>query len=432
MESPDESHRFAPLLRHHRSRTGYTQQELADFSTISIRAIRDLERGRTRQPHKDTVLLLADALRLDERDRVALLSAAGRTSGRHCALTAQVCPPPPPPRTPILGRQEEVEALASTLASPGRRWVTVSGVPGVGRTRFVAEVVRRHHADDPVPVLWAAQYDALPPGEPRTGLADLADQACEALFGALGGARRERAVAFAEAVGNRRILLVLDAPGAGVPDREVLAFLLGRCPQTRVIAVADRPCGSPGEEVFPLQPLSPDTAFEVLAWYMRDMRLAPASQSEDAPHLARICALLDHLPGALVHASSWLSLYDPADLLAHLSENPLPFLSPVTGGPDMTDSLRRSVAACTPDEAAVLRLLRAAAGGAPDELARVAGLSLAACGRALNGLITRGLARSDRSAGEVRVHPLNLVRALQAADDNAARAVARESVALSV
>jgi transcriptional regulator with XRE-family HTH domain len=57
-------------------RSGVTQQQLADLSTISTRTIRDLEKGRVSHPRRETVRLLADALRVDHRARQALERSA--------------------------------------------------------------------------------------------------------------------------------------------------------------------------------------------------------------------------------------------------------------------------------------------------------------------------------------------------------------------
>ncbi|GIH26469.1 hypothetical protein Aph01nite_47790 [Acrocarpospora phusangensis] len=67
---------FAALLLRYRRRTGITQQQLADLSTISARAIRDLEKGRAKHPRRTTVRLLADALRIDEHERTILERSA--------------------------------------------------------------------------------------------------------------------------------------------------------------------------------------------------------------------------------------------------------------------------------------------------------------------------------------------------------------------
>jgi transcriptional regulator with XRE-family HTH domain len=60
---------FAPLLRALREHACLTQEELAERSGLSIRAISDLERGRTSKPHRKSVALLAEALRIEGESR---------------------------------------------------------------------------------------------------------------------------------------------------------------------------------------------------------------------------------------------------------------------------------------------------------------------------------------------------------------------------
>jgi len=76
MEAP-ESPAFADLLRRHRTAAGLTQEELAERSGLSPRGILYLERGG-RQPYRDTIRRLADALLLSEEERVALVTTARR------------------------------------------------------------------------------------------------------------------------------------------------------------------------------------------------------------------------------------------------------------------------------------------------------------------------------------------------------------------
>jgi transcriptional regulator with XRE-family HTH domain len=52
------------LLRRYRKAAGLTQEELAARAGLSVRGISDLERGIKAVPRKDTVQMLADALRL--------------------------------------------------------------------------------------------------------------------------------------------------------------------------------------------------------------------------------------------------------------------------------------------------------------------------------------------------------------------------------
>lgn len=76
MTTPCKTSKFGSLLQFHRLRAGLTQQQLADFSALSVRAIRDLEHGRVERPRQDTVRLLADALRLSADSRAVFLDAA--------------------------------------------------------------------------------------------------------------------------------------------------------------------------------------------------------------------------------------------------------------------------------------------------------------------------------------------------------------------
>lgn len=67
---------FGPRLRALRNRAGLAQEELAERSGLSVRTIRDLERGRVARPRRETVRLLATALDLREDDRGELLRLA--------------------------------------------------------------------------------------------------------------------------------------------------------------------------------------------------------------------------------------------------------------------------------------------------------------------------------------------------------------------
>ena len=65
------------LVRGFRHASGVTLEDVAHRSGVSVRAISDTERGRSRTPHARSLLALADALCLDEGDRRLLLAARG-------------------------------------------------------------------------------------------------------------------------------------------------------------------------------------------------------------------------------------------------------------------------------------------------------------------------------------------------------------------
>jgi transcriptional regulator with XRE-family HTH domain len=65
------------LLRRHRRAAGMTLEELAETSGVSVRAISDMERGRTRAPQRRTLQSLVDALRLPRAHGVCGTRRAG-------------------------------------------------------------------------------------------------------------------------------------------------------------------------------------------------------------------------------------------------------------------------------------------------------------------------------------------------------------------
>ena len=74
----DVARGFGTRLRSCRQLAGLSQQELAERSGLSVRAISDLERGRTRFPYQDSLARLADALALSEPARTEFITSASR------------------------------------------------------------------------------------------------------------------------------------------------------------------------------------------------------------------------------------------------------------------------------------------------------------------------------------------------------------------
>ena len=69
---------FGARLRSCRQSAGLSQQELAERSGLSVRAISDLERGRTKFPYQDSLARLADALALAGLTRTEFIASASR------------------------------------------------------------------------------------------------------------------------------------------------------------------------------------------------------------------------------------------------------------------------------------------------------------------------------------------------------------------
>lgn len=401
MEGVEADRGFDHLVLRYRTRAGLTQQELADFSTISVRAIRDLEHGRAQRPRRDTVRLLADALRLNDRDRARLEAAAGRAAGADLRVGAPGAAVPPPTGTVPVGRVDEADILTADLGARGRRVITLTGAPGVGKTTLAMEVAGRLHRRSDLPVLWVGGDGTAHPA------------VLEALYGAGGREAREHLGALTGAVGDREALLVLDSPRPVAPDARALAELLADCPGLRVLSTAHRPHRVPGEQLFLLDPLREEDAVGLLRGHLA---AAGADTCDGDPVLAQICALLDHLPGALRTVASWAAVYGTATLLESLRENPLPLLAPLGpgDGDDLAAAVRLALADRDPHEEALLEALCATPDGEPaDTLAERTGLGLADCGRALMSLVSGGLVRRLPDGARSRFHALRLVRAVR-------------------
>ena len=80
---------FGSRLRACRRSSGLTQQELAERSGLSIRAISKLEGGRTRWPYPDSVDRLANALGLPDTERPEFVAAVRDFLAAHRSTTSQ-------------------------------------------------------------------------------------------------------------------------------------------------------------------------------------------------------------------------------------------------------------------------------------------------------------------------------------------------------
>ncbi len=147
------------LLRRHRIAAGLTQEELAERSGLSVRAISNIERGRTAGPHSTSIRMLAEALKLPAHGREQLLLAARiapnvQRPDSPASTNGYGDQQPQPPAAPcwpaprqlpaaighFVGRADEMAALSATAGQLGRELsgamvvVAIVGTAGVGKT----------------------------------------------------------------------------------------------------------------------------------------------------------------------------------------------------------------------------------------------------------------------------------------------------------
>ncbi len=144
---------FGDFLRFYRSRVPLTQEELADRTGLSMRAISDMERGRTLTPQSRTVQLLVRGLGLggDEAADFAALARAGRMpevadrpETPAAVLSAASLPPVLLELTGREAEQRAVDGFASEAESSSLLQITVvHGPPGAGKTALAVDAAHR-------------------------------------------------------------------------------------------------------------------------------------------------------------------------------------------------------------------------------------------------------------------------------------------------
>ncbi|MGW0207538.1 helix-turn-helix domain-containing protein [Streptomyces sp. NPDC003233] len=400
---------FGSILRQYRERTRLTQVELADLSAVSIRAIRNLELGRSTNPRRETVKLLADALQLNGERRAALHLAAGHDADR--STFDQALSRFPAMGGSAIGRERETEAVVALVDRGNQRLIRVTGFAGVGKTRLARAVSEAVLRELRVPSLWVPLNDTAP----RDGsLLPWAE-------GLAAGGRRA-ADELACLVGDRSVLLVLDGDDVGqVPDAAV-DVLTGRCPNAKVLVTSRCPGGQPESYQLPLRPLPVTAAVgerspAVNLLVSAILRIDPTFHVSE-PVLADLTSLaerLDGLPRALESAASWFLLSAAHELVRTADHDPLSLTVPPTHSSAdwVRDACAEAVSSLSRDDRLLLRLTT----GDPqacslEELALRSGLNRVEAARSMHALVLRGLIRPSPSAAEPgsRFSALNLVR----------------------
>ncbi|SDX56776.1 Helix-turn-helix domain-containing protein [Amycolatopsis xylanica] len=148
---------FMALLKRYRLRANLTQEELAEESGVSIRAIRDIERGIARSPQRRTIESLAAPLALSGDELTQLRDAAKSNRAQQTATgvyATSVLGMLPPDLDDLTGRERDLGtllALADELSGP--RWsghtAVLTGPPGAGKTSLAVRTA--HELTDAFP-----------------------------------------------------------------------------------------------------------------------------------------------------------------------------------------------------------------------------------------------------------------------------------------
>jgi len=328
-------------LRQQRVAAGLTQEDLAERSGVSVRAIADLERGRTRKPYPSSVRALARALGLPDTagaelvaryraERVGQADAAPGAAPGTAKPTVTV-PRQLPTRVPhFAGRAGELalldavlEAAASDRAT-GATGVVISaigGTAGVGKTALALHWAHRvaHHFKD------GQLYANLRGFDTRNeGPADPAD-VLRGFLDALGVHPERRpadteglAGLYRSVLAGRRMLVLLD----NAADVAQVRPLLPASPDCLVIVTSRRELAAlaarEGARLLQLDVLSEQEANELLV--TRLGRERAAAEPWAVTELATLCARLPLALSVVVARAAAAPKLPLSSLAAELTE----------------------------------------------------------------------------------------------------------------
>jgi predicted ATPase len=275
----------------------------------------------------------AELTRLVRDDLAVLLSerfAAARpaAAGTAPSLASSRGPRPLPVSvTSLVGRQRDIDEVASLVSRPEVRLVTLTGPGGIGKTRLAVAVGERLR-------------DRFAAGTAFVPLDAITRP--ELVLAAIGRAVRAELArvdsplqALAEIIGDDPWLLILDNLEQVVNAAGDLGELLTRCPGVAILATSRTVLGLRAEREYPVPPLPPpgdpatmpladlesSPAVELFVDRARTVRPDFALTAENAVAVAEICRRLEGLPLAIELASARTRLLNPAALLDRLARS---------------------------------------------------------------------------------------------------------------
>ena len=253
--------------------------------------------------------------------------------------------PPPAAPTALLGRAAEVAALTDAITHPGTRLLTITGPPGVGKTRL-AMALAVATTDRFAGTAWV---DLAVISEARFVLPEIAR--------AVGVARSAGQAVLDRVSGallDQDVLLVLDNCEHVLGAASEIGALLARSPRLRIVATSRERLRLAAEREFALPPLPMPTDADVsdlarlaanpsIALLLDRAPMHVRLTTRTARALADVCIRLDGLPLAIELAAARLRVFTPSELAFRLHHRMAVLTADARDSPDRHRDLRAAI-----------------------------------------------------------------------------------------
>ena len=344
----------------------------------------------------------------------------------------------PTPLTSLIGREEEVETVRTYLRQNEVRLLTLTGAPGIGKTRLSLQVATEVSANMRDGVCFVP---LAPISDPSFVITAIARAFAIKELGERPLVERVKGY-----LRDRQLLLVLDNFEHVMPAAPAVAELLEAAPQLKVLVTSRALLQLYGEHEFVMSPLAlPDldqlpsptelpqyAAVELFVQRARAAKLDFVLSKTNAPAVAKICTHLDGLPLAIELAAARSKTLSPETILARLTDDQTARLGLLSGRapnlPPRQQTLRNAIAwsydLLSPAEQEMFRHLGVFAGGCTlaavqavmsDELSAISDQSSATENDRLlqmvQSLVDKSLLIRQEVADEARFTMLEMIRA---------------------
>ncbi|MDQ3929260.1 MAG: tetratricopeptide repeat protein, partial [Chloroflexota bacterium] len=330
-----------------------TQERFADRVGCAMSTIEKIERG-LRRPSQQVAERLAEILGLPDEERATFVRWARGVSetgppslpvrpitrkvesAAPAGHTAQFPPSSLPASvTSFVGREREVARVRSLLWRADVRLLTLTGPPGIGKTRLGLTVAASlggefEHGVWFVPLAPLFDPDLVPATIAKTlGLKESTGEPADAKLQTY--------------LQHKQLLLVLDNFEQVVEAAPTISGLLAVAPRLKVLVTSRAALHIYGEHEFAVPPLalpdlSEDISVDALSEYASVALFVERAQAanpdfeltpDNAQAVAEICARLEGLPLAIELAAARIKTFSPHAMLERLGHR----LSLLVGGP---------------------------------------------------------------------------------------------------